>query len=608
MVEKRSGIDALTDATQAQSPDVETGESSDEDATIQRELVALLYENNGIVLAVTLMLALLICVMLDDVVASVRLSGWLVAFIVVTFLRACVLRVYRTSGELYSTRIWHQLFAVGAAGAGLAWGIAAVLFFVPGEPMLMLLLTCLYAIVVAVGTQALSLSLPSFFLFSGLMIGPLMIRLIAAGGDFYQPLGLLGFLYLLSIWAFAVTSNRAATDALKIREENRQLVERLSTEKLRAEESQKRAEQANLAKSHFLAAASHDLRQPLHAMVLYQNALEPHVNQEGKRIMSGIGQTVQALQGLFESLLDISKLDAGVVEAKLKHVPLRSVLKGVCEEFEREATEKGLTFIADLDDTVVHSDALMVERIVRNLLSNAIRNTTLGEVSIRARQRDNAVAVTVADTGCGIPEADFENIFSEYRQLRNPNRDRTRGLGLGLSIVKRLCGLLDAGLSLRSTVGEGSEFEILLPAGDAGQLAVTTKAHAWDLRDSVIVVIDDEPEILQSMVAVLENWGCTALPALTIRDALDAVDRATDGPTAVVADLRLANGESGIHGVERIRDAVDRPLPALLISGDTGPDRLREVRDSGLRLLHKPVSPAELRTALYQEIVSQRSG
>lgn len=598
---------AATDNSAANLQVAEAQTEFSEEGFLDRERVRLLYKNNGVVLAATAVLAILICLTLASIVPHQILAWWLLAYMLVTCIRIATLYQYRAHLDNYSTTVWHRLFMLGAGLAGLTWGIAAVIFFVPDQPSFMLLLTCLYAVVVSVGTQALSLSLPSFLLFSLLMILPLMARLILEEGDFYRPLGLIGFLYLFAICAFAYNNNRAAIESIRIRFENIDLVRQLSEQKAKAEDSQKFAEQANLGKSRFLAAASHDLRQPLHALMLFQNALEPYVSDGGDRIMQRMNQSIAALGGLFDGLLDISKLDAGVVEVNPKNFRIATLCQGLCSEYRAEAQEKGVTMITEVNDEVAFVDPIMLERILRNLISNAIRYTASGQIVISSRMAEETIIVSVKDTGCGIPQADLEKVFSEYHQLSNPTRDRTKGLGLGLAIVRRLCKLLGVEMKLESKVGDGSTFSLSLPVGDPGTAATQTHSHAWDLSNAKILVIDDERDILESMKDVLRRWGCETITASTIDEALASVDKMSTPPTAIVADYRLADGENGIMAIVRVREYLQREIPALLVSGDTAPERLLEVKASGLRLLHKPVSPTILRTALYQELISHRS-
>jgi signal transduction histidine kinase/CheY-like chemotaxis protein len=432
-----------------------------------------------------------------------------------------------------------------------------------------------------------------------------MGQLIFAGGDLYRPIGLTGFLYLAAITAFAYNTNKTIINSIRLRFENIGLIEELSAQKASAESSQRLAEAAIVAKSKFLAAASHDLRQPLHALGLFHDALEPHVDGGGGEIMDRMQQSISALGGLFDSLLDISRLDAGVFEVNRRHIRLRPLLRRLCDEHRPRAEEKGLALDYKGDEFVIYSDPVILERILRNLLSNAIRYTDAGSVTLECRPNNDGVRVSVADTGKGIDDGERESIFSEYHQLHNPGRDRTKGLGLGLSIVKRLCKLLGPEIQLESEVGKGSTFYLDLPMGDANAIESGKPTGAWDLRGAIVLVIDDEADILHSTGRVVERWGCKAVLAESAAEALDLVNESTI-PSAIVADYRLSDDETGIQAIEKVRDRLGQHIPAMLISGDTAPERLQEVKTSGLRLLHKPVMPGELRTALMQELIDQK--
>ena len=581
-------------------------ENKSREQLIEDERVRLLLSSNTAVLAATAFLALIICYTLRYVVPFENLVAWLAIFLSISVGRFFLVRLYRADPHRFSTQRWNTLFVSGTALAGCAWGIAAVLFFTPDHVMLMLLMTCLYAIVVAVATQALSLSMPAFLSFSLPMIVPLMIQLVAAGGEFYGNLGSIGLLYLVAIAAFARNNHRVAIESIRIRFENKELIERLSREMGNAEKSRQQAEDANRAKSVFLAAASHDLRQPLHALMLFQNALEPHVKPAGANITASMNESTEALRTLFDSLLDISKLDAGTIEVYPQNVFLPDLLRPSIADFYAQASEKGLIFESKIDDEFVFVDRMIVERVVRNLLANAIRYTDSGSISVLAKRQNEQVHISVIDTGCGIEKSDAENIFSEFYQLNNPARDRNKGLGLGLAIVRRLCNLIDIKITLDSTPGKGSSFSIAIPLGKEMAIEQEVPTNTWDLHNKTALIVDDEVSILQSMVDVMERWGVTVYTARSYGEAMSIVTETKVLPDVIVADYRLEEDENGIDVIRGVRDTLNRDIPALLVSGDTAPDRLREVQASGLRLLHKPVPPANLRTAIYQEIINYR--
>jgi signal transduction histidine kinase len=566
---------------------------------IGAERVALLYRNGLLVIGATAALAAMIVLIMWPIVSHDVLLWWFAGYACVSAVRGVVLWRYRADAHRNdNARTW-QGWAVASSGlAGTTWGIAAVLFFTPEQPDYMLLMTCLYAVVVAVGTQALAPSMQAYLVFSTTMILPLMYKLVFAGGDFYYPLGMLGILYLFASAGFAYNSHRTVMESIVLRFDNMELLVKLREQKVSAEA-------ANVAKSKFLAAASHDLRQPLHALGLFHDALEPHLKPSGQPVLERMRQSISALGGLFDSLLDISRLDAGVVENNPKDMHLPRLIEAMRQEFRRDAEARGIQLLTECQDEVVAADPVILERILRNLLSNAIRYTEQGAVTMRCERAGSQVRIDVADTGIGIPEAQHQKIFSEYHQLHNPERDRTKGLGLGLAIVQRLCRLSGFDLRLRSAPGEGATFSLLVPAGDPSRVSTHSPPSAWNLEGLLVVVIDDERDILDSMGEVLERWGCRTILGDSAAEAIARIKAAGAVPDIVLADYRLRDNRSGIEAIAGIRALFATSIPALLISGDTAPEHLQELRASGLRMLHKPVLPAELRTALHQEVIDR---
>jgi signal transduction histidine kinase/CheY-like chemotaxis protein len=365
-------------------------------------------------------------------------------------------------------------------------------------------------------------------------------------------------------------------------------------------EALERAEAANRAKSRFLAAASHDLRQPAHALSVFAAALSMRsLDEASQEIVQHMNTAVHALATQLDALLDISKLDAGVVHAKREAVGLPGLLEKLHHEVRPIALGKGLeTSLECPSDGAVDTDPVQFERILRNLLDNAVKYTEIGVVRLEARRDGDCFIVAVVDSGPGIPESEHQRIFEEFYQLNNPERDRARGLGLGLAIVRRLVDLLGVELRLASAPGKGSRFELRLPAAAAAHVP----AHAPSLRPIPaaleVLVLDDEPHIRLAMKSLLEEMGCRATVAESAEEAVNAA-RITR-PELVLADLRL-RGANGIEAIRAIR-ALYPGMPALLLSGDIAPERLREAETAGIALLHKPVPAETLKRAIAQAI------
>jgi CheY-like chemotaxis protein len=361
------------------------------------------------------------------------------------------------------------------------------------------------------------------------------------------------------------------------------------------------AESASRAKTRFLASASHDLRQPIHALSLFTGALQSRpLDQRTASIAGQIHKTVMALASQMDALLDISRLDAGVIQAAIAAVELNPLLHQLADEFGPQAERKGLQFtVANPDLPPVRTDPILLQRILRNLISNAINYTSTGSVDIRVERRGAVVRICVCDSGPGIPLAYRELIFEEFYQLHNPERDRSQGLGLGLAIVRRLTNLLGIALTLESSVGLGSTFSVDLPVALAQDLPASepTEETADSGHHLRILVIDDEETIRLGMKMLFDEMGFNVCLATSTEGALAAAEQTR--PDLVLADLRLRGDDTGLQAIAALRSHWPG-LPALLISGDIAPDRLRQARDAGIELLHKPVNAELLRQTILR--------
>ncbi len=386
--------------------------------------------------------------------------------------------------------------------------------------------------------------------------------------------------------------------------------ERLAEQNLRA--AKEEADRSSRAKTRFLAAASHDLRQPLQALNMFVSVLAgKESDPQRAAIVHKIEKTAEALTSLLNTLLDISKLDAGLMRCELRDQGLGPLLTRLAEEFHPVAEAKGLDFRCVRTSAMVHADPALVEIVLRNFLGNAVRYTPAGRVLLGVRRRPDGVEVQVADTGVGIPADQTGLIFEDFHQVENPAREKGEGLGLGLAIVKRVGSLLGARITVASRPGQGSIFGLLLPVPrgeDFDPILDFALPHAEPdaAHGLTIMVLDDEPAILDGLTMVLEGWDCEVLAF----DSLDSLQEGLDSggldapPDVVVADYRLGDGVTGVDAVARIRDHFDAPVPALLLTGDTAPQRLREADASGLPLLHKPVKPEVLRAAIADLLAS----
>jgi signal transduction histidine kinase/CheY-like chemotaxis protein len=364
-------------------------------------------------------------------------------------------------------------------------------------------------------------------------------------------------------------------------------------------------ELANLAKSRFLAVASHDLRQPLHALNLFLDQRRRETDPiERSRLDAQIDTAVAAMNEQFNSLLDMSKLDAGVLAPSISEFPVDRLLKRIETTFAATARESGLQLRMVSSGAWIRSDFILLERILLNLVSNAVRYTERGGILIGCRHRNDLVRIDVCDSGIGIPEDQRRNIFGEFYQHDRNGNDRHGGLGLGLAIVERLCALLDHPIELASSAGRGSRFSVSVP------LAATGSAHA-EAADApqapvdaehgkLVMVIDDDELVRDGTRGLLKSWGCLVVTAESEDAAMDILSDGGRRPDLIISDYHLAHGKAGFELINRLRRACGAPIPAFLISGDTAPERLREASASGYYLLHKPVLPITLRSIVSQ--------
>ncbi len=389
-----------------------------------------------------------------------------------------------------------------------------------------------------------------------------------------------------------------ARDAFRMFRESFEIRTQQAALNRQLEAALERAEAASRAKTRFLAAASHDLRQPIHTLSLFGAALAMcPLDARTREISEHLNVALRGLASQFDALLDVSKLDAGVVRINRTPIPLSGFLARLGDEFGPPARSKGLAMSIDCPPLAyVESDRLLLERILRNLLDNAIKYTDAGQVRIAAVPEGDEFVVTVADSGRGIPAAEHGRVFEEFYQLDNPERDRTRGLGLGLAIVKRLSDLLQLQMRMTSMPGRGTEFRLVLPRTAAPATLVPERnENQRQLHGLHILVVDDEDQVRLGMKTLLESLGCRATLVDGTTPAVAAVR--VEKPDVVLADFRLRGSDNGIATVQSIRRLFPA-MPAILLSGDTAPDRLREAEEAGIPLLHKPVAVEVLADAI----------
>ncbi len=408
-----------------------------------------------------------------------------------------------------------------------------------------------------------------------------------------------------------ITDRVEAADALARANENleRRVHERtaeLTKVNMELAKAKTAAEEANLDKTRFLAAAGHDILQPLNAARLYATSLVERQHQgEDQRIAQNIDASLEAVEEILNALLDISRLDTGAMKPELTVFPLSDMLKQLELEFEPLATEHGLTFKVMPTSLAVNSDRRLLRRVLQNLVSNAIKYTEEGTVLLGCRRRGDKLVVQVHDTGPGIPTSKHELIFKEFHRL-DSNPTGSIGLGLGLSIVERIGRVLEHPVELTSHLGHGSVFSVTMPIAKASELAIRRgrqrPAKVGQIAGCHVLCIDNEPTILDGMEVLLSGWGCEVYKAQSADQAADLASRTSGRLDIILADFHLDSG-TGIDAVSAVRNALGHSIPAVIITADRSPEVQEYIRDGGLQMLRKPLRPAALRAIMAQATI-----
>lgn len=568
---------------------------------IRQALVELLYRNSYGVVISNVVISLAAVYVLSSGISTTWLAGWLGALYLLTAIRVVASRrFFSRTRDSASILRWAWLAAGFSSVSGLLWGIFGWVGFLPEEPLLL-------SFTVVVLTGLVCGTVPSLSAFPPALVGsilatvlPVAARVMTTGSSISA-----GFLFLLVSlvvinFYYGRVAYRMLRETIGLRLENERLVEHL-------QEERDRAQAADRAKTRFLAAASHDLRQPIHALSLLVSTVAV-LGQRGDvpssqaldlagRAKSIIGD----LSGLLNALLDISKLDAGIVTVSKEAVELRELFSNFRDEFAAEAKQRGLQWRAIDSDLSVESDPMMLKRILNNLLSNAFRYTKEGGVLLGCRRRGDLVEIQVLDTGPGIPIDQQVTVFEEFVQLQNPGRDRTQGLGLGLAIVRRTAELLKHPLKLTSALGRGSMFSVAVPRAVTTSLLSRAEIPTNAMAAGVMVV-EDEGDVLDAMVQLLKLDGHRVYAGRSAKEVqkihLQASRHGNAPVDLIISDYRLAHGATGLDAIQVLCAYIGRVVPALIVTGDTSPSRLQEVSASGNRILHKPITGEELREAI----------
>ncbi|OYY96144.1 MAG: hybrid sensor histidine kinase/response regulator [Polaromonas sp. 28-63-22] len=486
----------------------------------------------------------------------------------------------------------------------LAWGAAPWFFFPTNNLPLMSLMMLILLGMSSGGVASLAPYRPALFRFIVPVLAGLAAALLWQRDAIHIFLAVCTLAYLYVNLKFGLQQNRLLTEALRARYEKEDLAQRLA-------EQVRMVERASLEKTRFFASASHDLRQPLHSLGLFGSAIAARLaGTPDEPLARNMMHCVDALEASFSSMLDVSKLDAGVVDVKPEPVALAGVFKRLQASLGRQAEAQGLALRFKPGSKWVLADAALLERMLGNLVHNALKFTQQGGVAVVARTRGAQVSVEVWDSGRGIEAREVPRIFDEFYQVGNLERDRSKGLGMGLAIVRRIAGLLNVPVQVQSRPARGTVFKLLLPRADLQasapppQAGMSRARAPWAMGSLRVLVVDDEETVRTSTAAALRLYGLQVDVADGLQQARDIAARLGDGLAALITDFRLRNEEDGIEVATQLRALLGRDVPVLLVTGDTAPERVRQARQSGLRVLYKPVRVQDLVDALGEQVAA----
>lgn len=525
--------------------------------------------------------------------------GWALIVHSAQLLQWSVARAFKLSGRaaLVESARWLRRYQLTLFISATAWGLAAVVVLADETNLMVITAWAVTLLGMAgIGAHVVSAVHSAIYLWLVPLLLPLVLMMLANGGVVQTSVAVLVLGFGSMTGFFASAMHRLLRTALQTKLDNDALVRALRQQVVLVE-------RADREKSRFLASASHDLRQPMHALGLFAGALDKHLNGTALQpTVTNMMRAIDALEQSFSAMLDISKLDAGVIQPNLQAFPIRDLFRVLHMHCSGQAEEKGLGLRFKADGKIVTSDPQLLQRVLSNLVHNALRYTREGGVVVVVRQRAGQTSLEVWDTGIGIAEDELPRVFDEFYQVTNPGRDRSRGLGMGLAIVKRLVLLMGHSLEVKSKPGRGTVFRILMKPTEMADmesvvLGADTVPSPID-EDHTVLLIDDEESIRTGMRELLETWGYQVLTAGNITEACTEVRRHAGVIDLVISDLRLANREDGIHAIERVREAYGAPLPALLMTGDTSPEQVKRAHESGHRVLFKPVRTRDLHAVL----------
>jgi signal transduction histidine kinase/CheY-like chemotaxis protein len=580
-----------------------------ENEYLSREQIKLAYEQLHVASFASVTGYLLLPALLWNYVPHFNIILWLgLCVVFVSIAPQVLLGLYRRADEQSRKKEYWRKWLVGVAFVGsCSWGSMGVLLYPPDSLVFQLVLMFAIGVGAALAAIVGASYQPVFWAKFVPNLLPFCVFALFQDEAIYTLIGLgIPLVYGTALLMLYRNLHKHFLESLRLRLEKNHLIEQLQHKK-------QAAEKANAQKSRFLAAASHDLRQPLHAQMLLVDELKPHAhNEHCAKTLRKLETSMETMNGLFSELLDISKLDACAVTPKITEFPVNEIFEELAMDFSHMAKSNNLQFRIHSSELKIRSDRNLLSRVLRNLVSNAIRYTDKGGILIGCRRRKSNVLIQVWDTGAGIPAPEKEHIFDEFYQLHNPERDRNKGLGLGLAIVAKLTDLLNHKIHIHSLVKKGSVFSVEVPIAPGMATEMTTGAvtgaalikpaetQSRNLSGLNVLLVDDNELILTTMRDLFVKWGCNVFAASSLDTALNHVGSLINRLDLIVADFRLRNNTTGIQVIDKLESVLNRKIPSIIVTGDTSPQVLQAILHSGRYVLHKPVTPQKLRQYLNE--------
>jgi len=571
--------------------------TQNEHKAIETELVKAFFQNaNDLNFSGALVFGLLVYVV-HDATPWWTWGPAIVFLCVITLLRAYEIRHYHRAPEYRDSKGWIIGQAVYSGLAGICWGVASLemLLYLPTTLQLFLLTVSTVVAATTASEDFVLVFPPRVFILAS--ISPLILWLLTVGDAMHIVLAIMLLVFLSVAISLGNKKSHLFTEAQHLRFQNEFLAKELSRQ-------HDLLERASKSKSRFVAAASHDLRQPLAALMIFLEQLEfeQQLSPKGKSVLEHSQQATASLCSLLDGLLDISRLDSTAIQPRIRSFAIQNIFDKLESEFLPLAEKNGIRLKFSPSSSVIESDAVLAEQILRNLVSNAIRYTPSGRILVGCRHRHGMLSIEVHDTGIGIAEDQFGKIFDEFYQIGNLERDRKQGLGLGLSIVDRAARLLGHTVTLDSRLGKGSSFVLTVPLAMVGKIEeqpVPVPMHEMpELAGRLIAVIENEGSIRVGMNNLLQSWGCRVVVAESAASMIEQLDTLGEEVEMVISDFGLRGSINGVDAITAIRQRCGEKLPALLFTGDISKETYAFARDAGLPILYKPAKPEALREAI----------